>query len=117
MAKKKIIEKEESPPKKKKDSLLNQSLTLVEHFISYFELLFIYYQKIVEKKIQNGFIITVAILYAVFLKVLGTVFLSIAAYLYLVKLFNDPIIASVILGIFILVLSFVILIISLKKIT
>lgn len=116
MPKKKNSEKEETP-KKKKDSLLSQSLTLVEHFISYFELLFIYYQKIIQNKIQNGFIITVAILYAVFLKVLGTVFLAIAGYLYLLKQFNDPILSALCLGVFILVVSFILLLYSIKKIT
>lgn len=101
----------------KKDTLLNQVLSLVEHFVSYFELLFLYIQKTVQKKIQFGFIITIAILYMLFLKVVGSILIIIASYFALLKFFNgDHISTALSLGSGIMILSFILLAVLIKKI-
>lgn len=118
--KKKQAKLEEKPEQtaKKKNSLLEQSLSLLEHFISYFELLFLYYQKIVAKKVQNAFVITIAILYALFLKVLGTVLLFYGIYSYLLKYFQgDIVLTSLVLGSGIIFISFLLLFVMIRKIT
>jgi nitrate/nitrite-specific signal transduction histidine kinase len=101
----------------KKDTLLNQVLSLVEHFVSYFELLFLYIQKTIQKKIQFGFIITIAILYMLFLKVVGSILIIIASYFALLKFFNgDHISTALSLGSGIMILSFILLAVLIKKI-
>ena len=114
----KLEEETKEQNSKKKNSLLEQSLSLLEHFISYFELLFIYYQKIVAKKVQNAFVITIAILYALFLKVLGTVLLFYGIYSFLLKYFQgDVVLTSLILGSSIILISFILLFIMIRKLT
>ncbi|MBK8394605.1 MAG: hypothetical protein IPL26_05095 [Leptospiraceae bacterium] len=101
----------------KKDTLLNQVLSLVEHFVSYFELLYLYLQKSIQQKIQFGFIITIAILYMLFLKVVGSVLIITAAYFALLKFFNgDHIYTSLSLGGSLMILSFALLAFLIKKI-
>ncbi|HMV45105.1 MAG TPA: hypothetical protein PK079_01210 [Leptospiraceae bacterium] len=118
MAKKK---KPTSPPieekEEKKETLLSQVLLLVEHFVSYFELLFLYIQKKFQQKVQYGFIITIAILYMLFLKVVGSILIILASYFALLKLFNgDHITTALTLGIGIMILSFTLLAILIRKI-
>ncbi|MBK6603985.1 MAG: hypothetical protein IPG24_00615 [Leptospiraceae bacterium] len=86
--KKKASQAQVEEQEEKKDTLLNQVLSLVEHFVSYFELLFLYIQKTIQKKIQFGFIITIAILYVLFLKIVGSILIVMASYFALLKLFN-----------------------------
>ena len=101
----------------KKDTLLNQVLSLVEHFVSYFELLFLYIQKTIQKKIQFGFIITIAILYVLFLKIVGSILIVMASYFALLKYFNgDHISTALSLGSGIMILSFILLAVLIKKI-
>lgn len=118
-----MAKKKKTPPPQqeeqaeKKDTLLNQVLSLVEHFVSYFELLFLYLQKKVQQKVQYGFIITIAILYMLFLKVVGSILIIGAAYFSLLKFFNgDYIATSLSLGVGIMILSFSLLAILIKKI-
>ncbi|MBK8394957.1 MAG: hypothetical protein IPL26_06875 [Leptospiraceae bacterium] len=85
--------------------------------MSYFELLYLYLQKSIQQKIQFGFIITIAILYMLFLKVVGSVLIVLAAYFALLKLFNgDHIVTALSLGVGIMILSFVLLAVLIKKI-
>jgi hypothetical protein len=118
-----LAKKKKTPPprveeseEEKKDTLLNQVLSLVEHFVSYFELLFLYLQRTIQKKIQFGFIISIAILYMLFLKVVGSILIIIAAYFALLKFFNgDHIATALSLGIGIMILSFILLAVLVKK--
>lgn len=115
--KKKAPQAQVEEQEEKKDTLLNQVLSLVEHFVSYFELLFLYIQKTVQKKIQFGFIITIAILYMLFLKVVGSILIIIASYFALLKFFNgDHISTALSLGSGIMILSFILLAVLIKKI-
>ncbi|MBP9165272.1 MAG: hypothetical protein KBF99_18975, partial [Leptospiraceae bacterium] len=94
-----------------------QVLSLVEHFVSYFELLFLYIQKTIQKKIQFGFIITIAILYVLFLKIVGSILIVMASYFALLKYFNgDHISTALSLGSGIMILSFILLAVLIKKI-
>ena len=104
--KKKASQAQVEEQEEKKDTLLNQVLSLVEHFVSYFELLFLYIQKTIQKKIQFGFIITIAILYVLFLKIVGSILIIMASYFALLKLFNgDHIYTALSLGFGIMILS------------
>lgn len=118
-----MARKKKTPPpveeqeEEKKNTLLSQVLLLVEHFVSYFELLFLYIQKKIQQKIQTGFIITIAILYMLFLKVVGSVLIIMACYFALLKVFNgDHIPTALTLGVGIMILSFTLLAILIKKI-
>ena len=114
MAKKKKAQNpKQEEQAEKKDTLLNQVLSLVEHFV----LLFLYLQKKIQQKIQYGFIITIAILYMLFLKVVGSILIIGAAYFSILKFFNgDHIATSLSLGVGIMILSFTLLAILIKKI-
>ncbi|HRG46517.1 MAG TPA: hypothetical protein PLX69_14975 [Leptospiraceae bacterium] len=115
--KKKASQAQVEEQEEKKDTLLNQVLSLVEHFVSYFELLFLYIQKTIQKKIQFGFIITIAIFYVLFLKIVGSVLIIMASYFALLKFFNgDHIYTALSLGSCIMIFSFIFLTILIKKI-
>ena len=115
--KKKTSQAQVEEQEEKKDTLLNQVLSLVEHFVSYFELLFLYIQKTIQKKIQFGFIITIAILYVLFLKIVGSILIVMASYFALLKYFNgDHISTALSLGSGIMILSFILLAVLIKKI-
>ncbi|MBK7054836.1 MAG: hypothetical protein IPQ05_02540 [Leptospiraceae bacterium] len=115
--KKKASQAQVEEQEEKKDTLLNQVLSLVEHFVSYFELLFLYIQKTIQKKIQFGFIITIAILYVLFLKIVGSILIVMASYFALLKYFNgDHISTALSLGSGIMILSFILLAVLIKKI-
>lgn len=119
MAKKKKIpevQEKDALPKKRKNKLVEQGLALFDQLVSYFELLYLYLQKNIEEKVRKAFIVTIALAYVLFLKIIGTVLLIASGYFFVLEYTGgNHIITSLSIGAGLILFSLGLLVFLLKK--
>ncbi|MCB1142689.1 MAG: hypothetical protein H7A24_04380 [Leptospiraceae bacterium] len=114
MAKKKNPQSKKTK-KVEERGLIDQFIQVVDHVLSYFEILFIYLRKRLNQSVRRSLLILLVITYLFILKIAGTSFLLYAGYLALFNYFKDPIFASLGMALFLLCFSFLFLYIMMKK--
>ncbi|MDX1961287.1 MAG: hypothetical protein SFU98_22150 [Leptospiraceae bacterium] len=115
MAKKKAPRKEKRP---ENPGFIDQFFLVVDHILSYFEVLFVYYRKKFNLGLKHTVLLLIAIFFTFGIFISGTGFLVHAGYISILQLLGGNLaLTSFIVGAFLLTSSFVMLYFLIRKIT